>query len=165
MCCLTPTPHGQLTLPVSLFVMIKTIKTRKEMYMKKLIVTLMIISLAALTTGCSTYMYGYTMHEALDKYLLVDKDTESFGYKRLQYNLGYNSSLEKFIENQGLPNFIFEYENNEGRESIRLYYTDKNIVYVYESSSWLAGSLYLKEHRALTDYEKQTYSELLKNKS
>ena len=80
----------------------------------------------------------------------------------MEYNLGYNSSLKGFVEQNGYPDFIYEYQNEEGRDSIRMYYVNKDIVYIYESNSWMADSLFLKEHRPLTDYEKATYKELKK---
>jgi len=46
-----------------------------------------------------------------------------------------------------------------------MYYVSKDVVYIYESNSWIADSLYLKEYRKLTDYEKATYKELMKDKS
>ena len=118
-----------------------------------------------LFTGCASYMHGYTQREAENRYLLVDKNTDSFGYKRMEYNLGYNDSLKGFIEQNGYPDFIYEYENKGGRDSIKLYYVEKDVVYIYESNSWKADSLYLKEYRPLTEYEKATYQELLKQKS
>jgi hypothetical protein len=108
-------------------------------------------------------MHGYTQRKSEDRYLLVNKEKENFGYKRMTYNLGYNSSLQGFVDQNGYPDFIYEYQNDKGRDSIRMYYFKKDIVYVYESNSWLADTLYLKEFRVLTDYEKATYKELLKN--
>jgi len=121
---------------------------------------LLLICLSFLVQGCASAMYGYTQRKAMDRYLFVDKATENFGYKRMQYNLGHNSSLKGFIESHGLPDFIYEYENNKGRDSIKLFYLKKDIVYIYESQSWLANSLYLKEFRPLTQYEKDTYEQL-----
>lgn len=116
-------------------------------------------------TSCASYMHGYTQRKAENRYLLVDRNTESFGYKRMEYNLSYNDSLEGFVKNNGYPDFIYEYENEEGRDSIRMYYVKKDIVYIYESNSWVADSLYLKKFRPLTEYEKATYQELKKQKS
>ena len=114
-----------------------------------------LITALLLLTNCASYMHGYTQQKAENRYLLVDKTTDSFGYKRMEYNLGYNSSLKGFVEQNGYP-------NEEGRDSIRMYYVNKDIVYIYESNSWMADSLFLKEHRPLTDYEKATYKELKK---
>ena len=121
-----------------------------------------LISLFFLIQGCASYMHGYTKRSAMNRYLLVDEAAENFGFKRMEYNLGYNRSLKGFVENHGLPDFIYEYENEEGRESIKMFYVEKDIVYIFESQSWLANSLYLKEFRPLTKYEKDTYEELKK---
>jgi lipopolysaccharide export LptBFGC system permease protein LptF len=130
--------------------------------MKRLIKpTLLLVSMIVfILTGCASYMHGYTERKAMDRYLLVNEATESFGYKRMQYNMGYNRSLKGFIEEHGLPDFIFEYKNKKDRGGIKMFYAEKDIVYVYESHSWVANSLYLKKHRPLTDYEKATYEEI-----
>ncbi len=113
--------------------------------------------------GCASYMHGYTKRTAMDRYLIVNEATESFGFKRMKYNMGYNRSLKGFIEKNGLPDFIFEYENKKGREAIKMFYVEKDTVYIYESQSWTANSLYLKDYRKLNEYEKATYEELKKN--
>ena len=130
----------------------------------KINTTLLLVSMALfILTGCSSYMLGYTEMRAMDRYLSVNKSTESFGFKRMKYNMGYNSSLKGFIEEHGLPDFIFEYKNKKGRNGIKMFYVKKDIAYVFESQSWMSNSLDLKEHRPLTEYEKLTYEELIKN--
>lgn len=92
----------------------------------------------------------------------VDEDTQSFGFMRLNYNLAYNRSLKGFIGEHGLPDIIYEYKNEKVRNGIKIFYMERDLVYDYESQSWLADSLYLKEHGQLTEYEKITYEELKK---
>ena len=131
----------------------------------KLIPSLLLVSMASLIlTGCSAYMYGYTMVSSMDRYLLVDEATKSLGFKRMEYNMAYNSSLKGFVKEHGLPDFIFEYKNEKGRNGIKMCYVKKDIVYVYGYRSWSSDSLYLKEHRPLTEYEKLTYEELIKTR-
>jgi len=124
---------------------------------------LFLVTFLFLFQGCSIYMHGYTKRSAMNRYLLVDANTNNFGFERMEYNLGYNRSLKGFVDNHGLPDFIYEYVNEEGRESIKMFYVEKDIVYIYESQSWLADSLFLKEQRPLTKYEKDTYEELKKS--
>ncbi len=108
-------------------------------------------------------MYGATMSKAMDRYLIVDEATKNFGYKRMQYNINYNLNfLNIFIKEHGLPEMIFEYENEKGRNGIKMYYMKENVAYVFEYRSWKPDSLYLKEQRAMTEYEKLTYEELMK---
>ena len=125
-------------------------------------VIILLLLMVFVMQGCAAYMHGYTKREAMERYLLVDKESQNFGYKRMEYNLGYNRSLQGFVEKHGLPDFIYEYKNEKERESIKMFYVEKDIVYIYESQSWMADSLFLKEHRPLTDYEKATFKELKK---
>ena len=119
-----------------------------------------LLSAVGLFSGCSSYMHGYTSQRAMGKYLLVDKTTESFGYKRITYIEGFRPPMLGFIENKGLPDFIYEFKNEQGREGVNLYYVGRNVAYVFVTRDWRPDSMYLKEERALTDYEKATYRHL-----
>lgn len=121
-----------------------------------------LFAIITLLISCSSYMHGYTQLESLNRYLIVDESKKSFGYKRMTYNIALNNSLEGFVKNNGYPDFIYEYKNEKSRDSIKMYYIEKDTVYIYESDSWIANSLYLKENRPLTEYEKATYNELKK---
>jgi len=112
--------------------------------------------------GCSGYMYGYTERRAMHRYLMVNEVNENFGFKRMKYNMGYNSSLKGFVKEHGLPDFILEYKNEQRRNGIKMFYVKKDIVYAFEYRTWTPDSLYLKEHRPLTEYEKSTYEELIR---
>jgi hypothetical protein len=118
------------------------------------------LSLVCLLGGCSAAMHGYTQRQALDRYLLVDKTTESFGYKRVTYIQGFRPPMKGFIENKGLPDFIYEFKNNEGREGVNLYYVEKNKVYIFVTRDWRPDSIYLKDDRGLNEYELATYKHL-----
>lgn len=136
---------------------------RKVIMDTKIIPSLLLVSIL---TGCSSIMLGYTMPRAMHTYLLVDEATESFGFKRMKYNIGYNANglLKGFVKEHELPEMIFEYENEKGRNGIKMYYVKKDIVYVFEYKNWKPTSLYLKESRPLDKYEKLTY-EVLMNKA
>ena len=125
--------------------------------MKKKILLTLISLCVLLFTSCSAYMHGYTKQEASNRYLQVDKKNDSLGYKRLEYNLSMHDSLKGFIKTHGIPQFIYEYSNEEGHDSIRMYYTNKDLVYIYEAQSWLADSLYLKEQRSIDSFEKMIF--------
>ncbi len=105
-------------------------------------------------------MYGYTKREAFERYLLVDKETNSFSYRRLKYNQAHYDPLKGFVEKHGLPDFIYEFKNEIGRDGIKMFYMAKDVVYVFVKGSWSPGSMYLYEHRPLTEHEKLTYKEL-----
>ena len=118
-----------------------------------------------LLSSCAGYMHGYTKDRAFGRYLLVDEQAENFGYKRMQYIQGYRPSIEGFVNKHGLPDFIYEFETENDREGIRLYYVNEDIVYVFVEYSWRPSSAFLSEHRELTDYENATYIELKKTSS
>jgi len=123
---------------------------------------LLLLFAVLLISGCASYMHGYTQDAALDRYLLVDESTNSFGYQRMKYATGYHGTLEGFVAENGFPDFIYEYETPQGHDAIRLYYAKQNTAYIYECSSWSPSSLYLKKQRRLSAYEKATYKELLR---
>lgn len=118
------------------------------------------LGLVCLLGGCSAAMHGYTQRNALDRYLLVDKATESFGYKRVTYIQGFRPPMKGFIENKGLPDFIYEFKNDEGREGVNLYYVGKNKVYIFVERDWRPDSMYLKDDRGLDEYELVKYRQL-----
>lgn len=116
----------------------------------------------SLTCGCAAYMHGYTEIEAMDRYMLVNKATQSFGYKRVQYICGYYSPMKGFTEAHGLPDFIYEYKNSKGRRGVIYFYVNKNAAFDFIERTWLCDSIYLVEQRPLTDYEVATYKQLCK---
>ncbi|ARU59401.1 hypothetical protein OLMES_5421 [Oleiphilus messinensis] len=124
------------------------------------LVILLFILLIPIFSGCSGFMMGYTKDNAQNRYLLVDSSAESLGYQRLRYMQDYRDSLSGFVREHGAPDFIYEYTTDEGREGARLYYYRKNVTYIFEEATWRPSSFYLKNYRALTDYERQTYKQL-----
>jgi hypothetical protein len=133
----------------------------------KIIPLLLLVSIAGfILTGCSSFMLGYTMRRAMHTYLLVDEATENFGFKRMKYNISHNANglLKRFVKEHGLPQMIFEYENEKGRKGIKMYYVRKDIIYVFEYKNLNSYSLYQKESRSLDEYEKLMY-EVLINKA
>ena len=131
--------------------------------MKKIILLILFITVPLVFTNCAGLKYGSTKNKAFNHFLLVDEERKNFGYKRFQHNLGYNWSLKGFVNEHGLPDLIYEYNNEQGYDSILLCYMSENIVYVYESQSWLANSLFLKEQREPNEYEQQTFLHLNKD--
>lgn len=120
-----------------------------------------VILLLTVFSGCSSYMHGYTKRKSFDRYLLVDAENENFGFQRITYVRGFRSPIDGFVEKHGLPDFIYEFEQN-GREGIKMYYTDRNTAYIFVENSRNPNSIYLSEHRKLSDYEQSTYAELLR---
>lgn len=115
--------------------------------------------------GCAGYMHGYTKSKSFNKYLLVDRKSENFGYKRMQYIQDFRPPLKGFVKKHGIPDFIYEFKTENGREGIKMFYVNKDIAYVFIEDNWRPSSIFLSEHRKLTDYEKLTYKELIKSSS
>ena len=130
----------------------------------KIIHSLLLVFIAGfIPTGCSSIIYGVTMREAMHTYLLVDEATQNFGFKRMKYNIGHNANglLKELVKRVGLPEMIFEYEN-EGKNGIKMYYVKLDRVTIFEyRSHWTSSSLYLKEYRPLDKYEKLMYEALI----
>jgi hypothetical protein len=110
-------------------------------------------------TGCSSFMHGYTKRQALDRYLLVDQAADSLGARRIRYIQGFRPPMRGFVESHGLPDFIYEFRENR-REGVTLYYVRRDVAYVFIERDWRPDSIFLRDERALTDYEKMTFVEL-----
>ena len=130
---------------------------------------LKISSFLFLTTflgSCKAYRHGYTWSKAENSYNLVTGDQNNFGDKRIDYNKGFhkNSSLSNFLDckynNRGLPDFIYEYKTATKCRGIKLFYLQRDSVFVFEEPK--KGNLrsVLKEARKMDDYERQTYKRL-----
>jgi hypothetical protein len=113
--------------------------------------------------GCSSWMHGYTKSKSFNRYLLVDIEAENLGYKRMEYIQGFREPIEKFVQKNGLPDFIYEFETKDEREGIRMYYVKQNRAYIFVEENWRPSSIFLSEKRRLTPYEKATYRELRKS--
>ena len=115
---------------------------------------------------CTAFRHGYTWDKAENSYNLVTGDKENFGDKRLVYNKGFHrkSALSNFLDcncnDRGLPDFIYEYQDESKRRGIKLFYVKRDSVFVFEEPK--KGNLrsVLKEARKMDDYERQTYQKL-----
>lgn len=122
--------------------------------------TLMSLLLATvLTTSCASYMYGYTQHDAENRFLLVGDTTEDFGRQRLGYLMGYSAPIGGFVEAHGYPDMTFE-STIDDRAAIALYYVNQDEVFVFIEKNWNPDSRYLLDHRRMLDMERAAYAEL-----
>lgn len=75
--------------------------------------------------GCTqvtdTVLYGSETASARDQIMLVRKDPPSFGYKRLETQIGIYPELGSFVYKHGIPNFLAETGTGESKYFI-LYY-------------------------------------------
>jgi hypothetical protein len=133
-----------------------------EKMKKRSIIISMVLVVLILTTGCSGYMHGYTKSRARDQYLKVDEKTENFGFKRLQYIIGFRKdAIRNFIEEKGLPDYIYEYkkDDEEGhkREGFIFYYLNEGKAYDFMEKSWKPDSARMIEIREFTKFEKSRF--------
>ena len=75
-----------------------------------------------------------------------------------------NSALSSFLEcncdNRGLPNFIYEYQTSAKCRGIKLYYVQRDSVFIFEEPRKGNLQSVLKEARKMDDYERQTYERI-----
>ena len=125
-----------------------------------------IVIIFALLCGCKSFKHGYTWDKAKDRFSLVTGDADNFGDKRLDYNKAFhrNSALSSFLEcncdNRGLPNFIYEYQTSAKCRGIKLYYVQRDSVFIFEEPRKGNLQSVLKEARKMDDYERQTYERI-----
>lgn len=111
-----------------------------------------------LLSGCAAFNYGYTSRKARGKYLLVSAAERSFGYKRLQYNIGYHqrSELAAFIAERGYPQMIYEDQmTDSGRrvDAVTLFYAGQDSLFQFMEKKGCWCSPIKVFSRKLTDFE------------
>lgn len=122
----------------------------------------LLIVLFILTSSCSAWRHGLEKAESFNRYLVVDEAKKSFGYKRLMNMKDFRASLGGYVDSHGAPEMIYEFENEEGREGVELYYVQKGMVYTFVEADWKPDSIFLKSERSITDEDKAIYSRVLK---
>ena len=116
--------------------------------------------------SCKSFKHGYTWSKAENSYNLVTGDKENFGDKRLEYNKAFhrNSALTNFLDchcnNRGIPSFIYEYQTEAKCRGIKLFYVQRDSVFVFEEPKKGNLKSVLKEARKMDSYEQQTYERL-----
>lgn len=122
--------------------------------------------IAILVFSCKSFKHGYTWRKAKDSYHLVTGNQDNFGDKRLDYNKAFhrNSALSNFLDcncnDRGLPSFIYEYQTDTKCRGIRLFYVQRDSVFVFEEPKKGKLQSVLKEARRMDDYERETYERL-----
>jgi len=88
---------------------------------------------------------------------MISKERKTFGNKRLKCNKQYHkhSQLSSFLKKKGDPNFIYEYEKDNGEDGIILYYTIIDSAFVFEETDVNnSKSPEIKESRKIKNSEK-----------
>jgi len=122
-------------------------------------IRMMVVTALCLPIGCAWLDYQDTKLHSGSIYLPVNAEAQNFGYQRLMINCRYREPVNAFIQKQGLPDFIFEY-NKAAREGIRLFYLDEDKVADFLEQGMSPNSATLIEYRPLDSYEKAEIDEL-----
>lgn len=122
-------------------------------------IRMLVVTALCLSTGCAWLDYQDTKLHSGSIYLPVNAEAQNFGYQRLMINCRYREPVNAFIQKQGLPDFIFEY-NKAAREGIRLFYLDEDKVADFLEQGISPNSATLIEYRPLDSYEKAEINEL-----
>ena len=127
--------------------------------MKRQCCRMVMMAFLVLQSGCAWLDYQDTKLRSGSIYLPVNAEAQNFGYQRLMINCRYREPVNAFIQQRGLPDFIFEY-NKAAREGIRLFYLDEDRVADFLEQGMSPDSATLIEYRPLDSYEKAEINEL-----
>ncbi len=133
----------------------------KIMKKRSILISVFLVVLI-MTSGCASYMHGYTESRARDQYLKVDEKTKNFGFKRIQYIIGFRKdAIRNFIEEKGFPDYIYGYkkDDKEGhkRKGFIFYYLNEGKAYDFMEKSWRPDSARIIEIREFTQFEKSRF--------
>ena len=127
------------------------------MIMKRITVISLVLILITLLSGCAGFQHGYNKSRAINQYLKVNENSENFGYQRVQQIMGFRKyAVKYFIEEKGLPNFIYEYEK-DGREGFVFYYIQEGKAYDFLEQNWRPTSAKLIDIRQFSDFDKERF--------
>jgi hypothetical protein len=137
--------------------------------MNKVFSNTIFILLAIIVFSCKSFKHGYTWDKAVNSYNLVTGNKNNFGDKRLDYNKAFhrNSELSYFLENNSnreWPSFIYEYRSPAKCRGIKLYYVQRDSVFVFEEPKKGNLQSVLKEARKMDGYERESYERLKSGK-
>jgi hypothetical protein len=134
--------------------------------LKKTMALLSVAALVALVAACNPKEYWEYKDSRIKSsafHLPVDPVGKNLGYERLMINCRYREPLDKFVKENGLPDFINEY-NVAARDGIRLYYLEDNMVYDFLEKDFTPDSIHLIDKRPLNSYEKAYIKEIQNRK-
>lgn len=121
--------------------------------------------ISIVTAGCNSFMYGYTQKKSVNYYQLTNTTENSLGSKRLKYNLTHHRKTELacFLSTHPKPDFILEFEDEQKRDAIQLYYVATDSVFIFsECKPNRPLCVTLQEARIITNNEKLVYETLSK---
>ena len=130
--------------------------------LKKAICVLSAVVLMAMLAACNPkeyWEYKNTQMQSNAFHLPVDPVGENLGYQRLMINCRYREPLDKFVKENGIPDFINEY-NVQALDGIRLYYLKDNMVYDFLEKDYKPDSIHLIEKRPINGFEKAYIKEI-----
>jgi hypothetical protein len=134
--------------------------------MKQPFLNLSLFGILLFFAGCKAFMHGYTWDKAENSYNLITGNKDSFGDRRLNYTKGFHkqSALAGFLNckcnDRGLPDFIYEYKTPTKQRGIKLFYVQRDSVFVFEEPKKNSLNSIQKEARKMDDYERATFERL-----
>ena len=128
----------------------------------KLIRFLVLLSLLIFIGACAGYMHGYTKRDAQNQYMKVDKESQSFGFKRVSYIEELRGkAITGFLEEKGIPDYLYEF-TEDGRGGFIFYYLNSETAFVFLERSWRPDSVSLIDIRHFNHFEKMRFGTTVK---
>ena len=134
-------------------------------FLIKKLIFLLFLSCSSFSCGIATLVR--TEKQAFGTYNIISPDGHTFGNTRLKCNKKYHkrSELYYFLKKKGDPNFIYEYEKDNGEDGIILYYTEIDSAFVFEETDVInSKSSKKKNSRKIKDGEKAYLIPILSSK-
>jgi hypothetical protein len=116
--------------------------------------------------SCKAFKYGYTSDKAENTYHLVTGDKKMLADKRIDYiqNLYKKSELGNHLNckcnDRGLPDFFYEYKKQDKCRGIKLFYVQRDSVFIFEEPKKNKLFAVLKEARPMTEKERYVHKQL-----
>jgi len=131
-------------------------------YIKPILPVILLITNMACSTINAAYNYGYYYDAVQDKFVLITKDPDDFGVKRISNLMDLSYAIKGFVQSHGLPDMMYEFEIGK-RSGINLYYINLNQVYTFIDleENFAPHTRYLENHRPIRPEELSFYNEAI----
>lgn len=127
---------------------------------------LLLLCMAIQLVSCKSFMHGYTNEKAENSYHLVTGDKKAFGDKRIAYaqklykDCELGNQLNCKCTDRGLPDFFYEYQKTDKARGIKLFYVQRDSVFVFEEPGKNKLCFTFKEARNMTERERYVHKQL-----
>lgn len=127
---------------------------------------LLLLGIVIQLVSCKAFMHGYTNEKSENTYHLVTGDKKAFGDKRIAYaqKLYKDCELGRHLNcvctDRGLPDFFYEYQKADKCRGMKLFYVQRDSVFVFEEPQKNKLCSALKEARRMTEQERYVHKQL-----